>query len=458
MMQKNKRMWILIMSASVLICGICFAAVILVSGQKKSEKYYDLMRSARRYLTEGDYENVIAAYKAAIDLKPEDPESYMELVSLYMEEDRYVEAADYARMGFTATRDRRFESLLEEINSIRYTRGNPPADADTNGNGAGDDAGNMGFVAEPRDDSKVAVRNPALELLTGGCFQEYVDAYGSSTITAVSAEEGYLVRFAGLGAAAYFKNTKEYPALIDKSTRIPAKNACPYKVVVTSPTSMFVNFDGYISYEKLCRLFKTNASVIYDETQEIHCLAFDFGGCSMIIETDSAGNVFKSNPLIEFLPGALMKEDWVEETETEETEVETFVLGGRTYTYDVTEIEIYGQSIEDISPLSRCDRLVSLILQDCTLGSLDSLSGCVSLAYLDMRGSTGFWDISVLAGINSLLYLDLHSCADVSDISPIMDKSLSVLHTCETGVTYEQTMEYKQKHPECEVWYDNHVI
>ena len=455
-MQKNKLLRILLPVAGGLICGICIAAVFFVSGHMKNDKHYELVRSARQYLMDGDYENVIASYKAAIDLKPENPESYVELISLFMEDGQYVEAADYARLGFTATRDRRFESLLEEINTVRYTRGSNPANADKNDENDPEDTGAIkAFVAKARDDSKVTLRSLEMEALAGYCYQEYVDEFGSATAVFVSDDEGYRVRFAGLGAETYFKNTQEYPHLIDNATRIPEKNACPYKVLLTSPSFLFVNYGGYISYERLCQLFKTDVDVKYDEVLAMYCLEFQLAGCHVVIETDSAGNVYKSKPFISFSPHNLIKEDWEEpETQSEETEEETFVLGGQTYTYDVTEIEIYSQSIDDLSPLSRCSQLEALILEDCTIGSLEPLAGCTSLVYVDLRGSVGFSDIRPLSGLSNLAYLDLHSCSGVSDISPIMDMSLTVLHTCETGVSYEQTLEYKQRHPDC----DNHVI
>jgi len=139
----------------------------------------------------------------------------------------------------------------------------------------------------------------------------------------------------------------------------------------------------------------------------------EYMACRLRLETDAVGNMGAA-PLIELYPENLVKEEWAEETETGETEeVRTFTLGGNTYTYDVTSIVISGENIGDLSPL---------------------------------------------AGLGSLLYLDLHGCVDVSDISPIINMSLKLLHTCETGVSYEQTRAYKDAHPDCEVWWDNHTL
>ena len=57
----------------------------------------------------------MAAYEAAIEIKPENPEAYVELANLYAERGMYDEARQTAQLGFSATRDRRLEDFLEEI-------------------------------------------------------------------------------------------------------------------------------------------------------------------------------------------------------------------------------------------------------------------------------------------------------------------------------------------------------
>ncbi len=90
-----------------------------------------------------------------------------------------------------------------------------------------------------------------------------------------------------------------------------------------------------------------------------------------------------------------IKEDWVEETEEDEEEEEetgTFILGGETYSYDVTTIQIYGIFLPDISELENCKKLETL--------------------------------------------------------------DLDFFNPCSDGVTYEQVFEYKERHPGCICYYD----
>lgn len=451
-MKRNKLLLVVLPVAAVLIAAICITAVILVTSQTKSDRYYEQLRSARQYLSEDDFDAVVAAYEAAIEIKPENPEAYVELAGLYADAGMYDEALETAQLGLTATRDRRLESLVEELNRAAMARG--PEDEEAQPEDY--------FVAAGEDSEDLTLRYASVEALTEYCYAQLVQAYGEPSVSFISDDVGYQMRFNGLNGYAYFKNTAAYPDLINTSTRIPQDNARPYKYMILSPSWLFIGFDGYISHDRLCSLFGGQGTAVYDEAQGIWSVELAWNECRIVFETDSEGNIYDPDGIIEIYPDSLIKEDWVEEAETEsetETEPATFTLGSHTYTYDVTSIYITGENITDLSPLENCKNLKELILEDCVLGgNIDPLAGCTALMYLDLRGTTGFSDLSPLTGLTDLLTLNLHRSSDVYDISPIMDKELLLLHTCHTGVTYEQTMEYKQRHPNCEVWYDSHII
>lgn len=453
--KRDKLLYILLPAAAALIGIICMAAFLIISDNRRTDQYYEQLHSARRYVTDGDYEQVITAYRAAIDLRPEDPQAYAELAEVYMDQGQYVQASEWARLGLEKTGDRQFETLLARLEIIRFDRSvagdgdslKQPVQAQTS-------AKTDDYAESPG----LALRTSTVDMVADYCYQEYVYDFGAADITYVSDAEGYRAKFGGFNGWAYFKNMEGYGQLIDEITRVPEKNARPYKVVLAAPSVLFVSYGGYISYERLCRMFGTDAAPGPAASGDGFCLSFSYKGCDMIIETDEAGNVTAEKPLLVLSPQSLVKEDWVEETESQETEVETFMLGGRRYTYDVTSITIYGENLSDLSPLAQCTYLKELVLEECTFGSLGPLAGCGALEILELRGSTGFSDLSPLSSLTRLRYLDLHGCSDVSDISPIMGLALELLHTCETGVTFEQTMAYKEAHPDCEVWYDNHPI
>lgn len=448
-MEKSNKNKIIIGVSAVLVAGIVVIAAILVSRQVKEKKYYTQLQNARIYITNMDYDSGVEAYKAAIEINPEAADAYIELAEAYIDMGDYTEATYTAELGSLKSGSRSFQALMNKLDEIR-DRGEVVVT---------DVAGGEENTALDEVRENVSVRYGMIENAANFCYQEYVNTYGSATMSKISDEEGYRAKFQGFGGYACFKNTSENRNVIDEATRRPAKNAKPYKVVVTSPDLLFVGYGETVSKARLGQMFGIDIAPVYDETQKKYFVEFEYMGCRIRLETDEKGNL-ADEPILELYPLNLIKEDWVEEeTETEETEeVETFTLGSFTYTYDVTSIVIMGENIGDLSPLSECKNLRELVLVSCTIDSLGPLSGCSSLEILDLRRTTGFSDLSPLSGLSNLLYLDLHSASDVSDLSPVMGLSLKLLHTCETGITREQAQAYKDAHPDCEVWYDNHTI
>ena len=448
-MEKDKKNKIVFGIAAVLIAAIVAAAAFLVSGQLKEQRYYEQLKTAQAFMTNLDYDSGIEAYKAAIDINPSAAEAYIELAEVYIEVGDYSEASYMAELGSLKSGSSSFAALMEKLDEIR-DRGEVV------------NVGENGTQGEDLDDivinDNVSLRYGTIENVADFCYQQYVNEYGSATMSKASDEEGYQAKFQGFGGYAYFKNTSEYKNVINESTRQPAKSAKPYKVVITSTSLLFVGYNGPVSSARLQQMFNTSLTPVYDETQNAYFAEFEYMGCRIRLKVDEKGNM-GAESLIELYPLNLVKEDW-EEEETEETEeeVETFTLGSHTYTYDVTSIVISGENIGDLSPLFDCKNLRELVLENCSIDSLEPLAGCLALEVLDLRRSTGFSDLSPLSGLLNLRYLDLHGCSGVSDISPIMNLNLKLLHTCDTGVTREQTQAYKDAHPDCEVWYASRTL
>ncbi len=448
-MERGNKNKIIIGAAALLIAGIVAAAAILVSGQLKEKKYYEQLKTARAYMIQMDYDRGIEAYKAAININPQEADAYIELAEVYIDMGEYTEAAYMAELGSLKSKSESFQSLMAKLDEIR-DRGEVVA--------IGADDAQEGSLADEIIYDNVSVRYGTIENAAEFCYQEYVNEYGSATMSKVSDEEGYRAKFQGFGGYAYFKNTSENRNAVDEATRKPAKNAKPYKVVITSPSLLFVGYGGAVSTERLGQMFNTEIAPVYDEIQKSYFAEFEYMGCRLRLEVDEKGNMGDS-PVIELYPLNLVKEDWVEE-ETEETEeeIETFTLGSHTYTYDVTSIVIMGENIGDLSPLSECKNLRELVLENCTISGLEPLADCTSLEILDLRRTRGFSDLSPISGLPNLFYLDLHGCSDVSDMTPIMNMNLKLLHTCDTGITREQAQAYKDAHPDCEVWYGSRTI
>ena len=108
--------------AAVVVLAVLIFAVSAVAVYNSPEKKYDRQLSlAERYLDDLDYEKAIAAYKAAIEIDPINPEAYKALAELYLAMDDSVSAQETVKAGINASGDVGLSAMLTEITSGQNT-------------------------------------------------------------------------------------------------------------------------------------------------------------------------------------------------------------------------------------------------------------------------------------------------------------------------------------------------
>ncbi len=100
---KKRKLWlipVIIVVALILIAIVAVGSIFAIA-RNAEKKYRDQIETAEKYLDDLDYTKAIAAYKEAIELRPEDPDGYIGLAQTYaaMAEDsvadgKYDEAYD----------------------------------------------------------------------------------------------------------------------------------------------------------------------------------------------------------------------------------------------------------------------------------------------------------------------------------------------------------------------------
>ena len=145
-------------------------------------------------------------------------------------------------------------------------------------------------------------------------------------------------------------------------------------------------------------------------------------------------------------------------TDTSADKDQDISFGGVTFKADVTELDLSGMGLRDISALSACQQLVKLNLSDNQISDLSTLMNLPMLEWLDISGNQ-VTDLRPLMGIARLTYVDASDNAISSttplsmmnglkelylDNNPIRDfsglrkvKSLEVLGLGGTGLTDE---------------------
>lgn len=149
-------------------------------------------------------------------------------------------------------------------------------------------------------------------------------------------------------------------------------------------------------------------------------------------------------------------------TDTSADKDQDISFGGVTFKADVTELDLSGMGLRDISALSACQQLVKLNLSDNQISDLSTLMNLPMLEWLDISGNQ-VTDLRPLMGIARLTYVDASGNAISSttplsmmnglkelylDNNPIRDfsglrkvKSLEVLGLGGTGLT-DEDMDY----------------
>ena len=100
---------------------VCFTALALILGlcackstAARWQEQYDL---GMRYLSEGNYEEAILAFNAAIEIDPMQAEAYLNLANTYIGMNDFDAAREVLERGYELTQDETLKAKLEELDS-----------------------------------------------------------------------------------------------------------------------------------------------------------------------------------------------------------------------------------------------------------------------------------------------------------------------------------------------------
>ena len=96
---------VLALTLSLAACG---------DSSAKWQEQYDL---GQKYLTEGNYEEAILAFTAAIEIDPKNPEAYLGLAYVYIAQDDFDSAEEILTRGYELTQSELLKQKLEELRS-----------------------------------------------------------------------------------------------------------------------------------------------------------------------------------------------------------------------------------------------------------------------------------------------------------------------------------------------------
>ena len=109
-------------SLSIAISIILSVLALSACGQSQEAQWQEQYDLGVRYLSEGNYEEAIIAFTAAIDIDPKQPDAYLGLADVYEAQGDLESLRAILEQGFQATGDARLE---ERLNALDAGSGSP---------------------------------------------------------------------------------------------------------------------------------------------------------------------------------------------------------------------------------------------------------------------------------------------------------------------------------------------
>lgn len=150
---------------------------------------------------------------------------------------------------------------------------------------------------------------------------------------------------------------------------------------------------------------------------------YELDGLSMLTISGIEIGQAQLKQLKEKLPGCIIYSDDAKE------DVLEIKLGGKTFKSDVTELNLSGCNVRDISALSVCTKLKKLDLSNNSISSISALVDIPGLTELDLSNNK-ITDISPLMSVTALEYLNLSgnnvkSVAALRELTGLRELNLS---------------------------------
>lgn len=273
--QSKRKMWIVIGVGALLLVIAAAAGILAVSHMMSRQSYSESIKTAEKYVQEGNYEQAVVSYQNAIEEMPEEEDGYMGLADVYLQQDETSSAKVILKKGYLITDSPKIRYMLDGIEDGTYQVrliGDPQPEKETM-EYKGEFGWNVSF----------------LQQLQNFSYQDFQTEYGSSPDIVEVAKGELEVVHPDLAATCYYSNTAEHDDIVDVNKDRPDASGMPEKVTLDSLSLLFNNFSGSVTLDKLQKLSSTKVEPV--KTKERTYVELTTGSLDIYIETDEAGNI-----------------------------------------------------------------------------------------------------------------------------------------------------------------------
>lgn len=268
---KRKTLVISIICALAVICAGT-AAICVMWANDSGTTYEKQIHAADRYYAQGDYENAVIAYKAAIEEDKKDEKPYQRLTMIYLSQNEMTLAKNTLSLGITNTSSPKLKEMWKA-----YFGEDVQAAAD-----------------EGTKDAKEAVEGTTVNwrLLSEIAASTYHDSqlkYGQPTISQNASM--CTVTFGRTGISYCYYNTPDNSRVVDDAVGRPYDTAKPNEAYLADLSLLFGGMDGGMDYQTLSKLDVRNLKAGYDRKMKRYIVSFLCGSCNVTVESDENGNI-----------------------------------------------------------------------------------------------------------------------------------------------------------------------
>lgn len=334
---------------TVIVLILCF---VLSGNNRDYTKYYD---EAEMAFISGDYDKAIERLEKAMDIEPTE-ECYLLMAEIYYVQDDLSMAIQILNLGASRLNSDAIDKRLAELKAEKNEDVIPLPDASPNGG-----------------------------ISVGG--KEIAPDTRSLLLSEMGLADGDIAALAALSGL-------ESLSLADNSLTDISPLAG-----LTGLNFLQINGNSISDLSPLANL--TGLKTLYIDGNPIADFTPLHGLNALRTLSMKGVNITESQlkALQEALPDCKIFADTIEE------EILEITLGGKTFTSDVTELDLRGLGITDISPLSQCTELVKLDLRDNSITDLAPLVDLQKLEYLSIWNNK-VSDLGPLMSLAELKYLD----------------------------------------------------
>lgn len=279
--QLKRKMWILIGIGALLLVIAAVAGFLAVHHAMSKQSYSESIKTAEKYVQEGNYEQAVVSYQNAIEEMPEEEDGYMGLAEVYLQQDETSSAKVILKKGYLITDSPKIRYMLDGIEDGTYQvrlTGDPQPEKET-----------MEYEYKGEFGWNVSF----LQQLQNFSYQDFQAEYGSSPDIVEVAKGELEVVHPDLAATCYYSNTDEHNDIVDVNKNRPDASGMPEKVTLDSLSLLFNNFSGTVTLDKLQKLSSTKIEPV--KTKERTYVELTTGSLDIYIETDASGNIVSDN-------------------------------------------------------------------------------------------------------------------------------------------------------------------